>query len=269
VADYAIRGGTEGYERLLLLARDRRDDTLRLLRRAGVGPGLHCLDVGCGGGEVSLDLAEMVSPTGVVVGLDLDEIKLDLARKAASERQLTNVTFTRQNLTDWPLRDRYDIVYSRFVLHHMTEPVGLLRRMWAAVAPGGRLVIEDADFDGNFSYPPNPGATTFTRLYIEMLARRGTDATIGRKLYHLFGVAGIPAPQLSLVTPAHATGEVKRLRLLTFRSTADNMVADGLATQDEVDAALASLAGFIDDPTTVIGGPRIFQVWAARPGETS
>ena len=69
---YLIRGGIAGRERLRVLARVMRPATLALLERAGVTAGLRCLDVGCGGGDVTFDLASLVGITGHVVGVDLD-----------------------------------------------------------------------------------------------------------------------------------------------------------------------------------------------------
>jgi len=77
---YLIRGGIEGRERLRVLARVMRPTTLPLLERAGVRAGMRCLDVGCGGGDVTFDLASLVGITGSAVGVDLDATKIELAR---------------------------------------------------------------------------------------------------------------------------------------------------------------------------------------------
>ena len=79
-----IRGGREGYERLLVLARERWPDTAALFDRAGLAPGMHCVDLGCGGGQVTLEMARLVAPGGSVTGVDMDEVKLDLARRELS-----------------------------------------------------------------------------------------------------------------------------------------------------------------------------------------
>ena len=93
-----IRGGQEGYDRLLLLARDRWPDTAALFERAGLSKGMRCIDLGCGGGEVTLEIAGLVAPGGSVTGVDLDEIKLDLGRRAAAKRGLDNVEFRPLNV---------------------------------------------------------------------------------------------------------------------------------------------------------------------------
>jgi 2-polyprenyl-3-methyl-5-hydroxy-6-metoxy-1,4-benzoquinol methylase len=154
VGRYVIRGGRDGYNRLLLLARASWPDTAVLFSRAGIRPGMRCVDLGCGGGEVTFELAWLVEPGGSVTGVDMDEVKLDLARQAAVERGVSNVEFVARNVNRWDEPDGYDVVYSRFLLQHLSEPVDLLRRMWAAVRSGGLMIVEDADFDGWCCHSP-------------------------------------------------------------------------------------------------------------------
>jgi ubiquinone/menaquinone biosynthesis C-methylase UbiE len=265
VERYAIRGGRAGYDRLALLAEARRDDTRELLELAGVRTGMACLDLGCGGGEVSFDIARLVGPAGRVVGLDMDEVKLDLGRASASASGLANVELRCRNVEDWSEPDSYDLVYSRFLLQHLSRPVELLRQMWSAVRPGGVLVVEDADFDGLFSEPRNDGLEFFARIYPRLLERRGGDAAIGRKLYRHMLDAGIPRPALRLVQRADAVGEVKAMVLSTLEATAEPIVEDRLASGEEVRRAIAGLAAFTSEADTVVSGPRVFQLWRQRP----
>jgi ubiquinone/menaquinone biosynthesis C-methylase UbiE len=261
---YVIRGGQKGYERLLVLARDRWPDTAALLARAGVSPGMRCIDLGCGGGEVTLEIAKLVAPGGHVTGVDMDEIKLDLARRAAAARGLDNVEFHLLNLREWDEPNGYDMVYCRFVLQHLTQPVDLLRRMWAATRQGGLLVVEDADFDGWCCHPPNEGVDFFLSRYSQVLERRGGDHALGRKLYGHFLAAGIPRPQMVLVQSAWTEGEGKTLAWSTLEASADAIVSEGIASQAEVTEALTVLERFTDHPHTLICGPRVFQLWSRQ-----
>ena len=261
---YVIRGGREGYDRLLLLARASWPDTAALFSRAGIGPGMKCVDLGCGGGEVAFELARLVAPGGSVTGVDMDEVKLGLARKAAVERAVSNVEFVAANVNDWDEPGAYDVVYARFLLQHLSEPVDLLRRMWAAVRSGGLMMVEDPDFDGWCCHPPNEGFDFFVRAYAEVIRRRGGDHASGRKLYRYFLDAGIPAPQVALVQSVAISGETKELAWSTLEATSEAILAEGVATPGELAAALASLRQFTDDDTTLIARPRVFQLWAAR-----
>jgi len=73
VERYVIRGGREGYDRLRVLAAARRASTLELFQLAGLLPGMRCADLGCGSGDVTLDLAALAGPAGRVVGIDADQ----------------------------------------------------------------------------------------------------------------------------------------------------------------------------------------------------
>jgi ubiquinone/menaquinone biosynthesis C-methylase UbiE len=261
---YVIRGGREGYERLQLLARAHWQNTSELLDRVGVRPGARCVDLGCGGGEVTFELARLAGEDGQVTGVDADEVKLALGRESAAKRGIANVEFRVANVNDWNEVGAYDLVYCRFLLQHLSRPVDLLERMWAAARSGGAIVVEDADFDGMFCHPPNEGFEFFKRLYPRVLERRGGDAAIGRKLYRYCLEAGIPEPTLRLVQRADAAGEAKTLVLSTLEATADAIVGEQLASAAEVSSAIASLAAFTDDPQTVVGDPRVFQLWCRR-----
>jgi ubiquinone/menaquinone biosynthesis C-methylase UbiE len=267
VERYVIRGGQQGYERLQLLARERWPATAALLGRAGLVPGMRCADLGCGGGQVTLELASLVAPGGSVVGVDMDGVKLDLARQAAQVRGLGNVEFRLLNLSDWHEPGGYDAVYCRFVLQHLSQPGSLLRRMWAGVRPGGVLIAEDADFDGWCCHPANEGFDFFVRSYREVIRRRGGDHATGRKLYDYSLAVGVPGPQVAVVQPVYLRGEGKTLAWSTLEATAAAIISEGLATQDEVTAQLASLAEFTADERALISGPRVFQLWARRPAQ--
>ena len=133
--------------------------------------------------------------------------------------------------------------------------VGLLERTRAAVRAGGALAVEDADFDGLFCDPPNERFAFYAPTDPLVLKRRGGDHAIGRKLYRYFLDADIPAPNLRLAQGIDTSGSTKTLALSTLEATAEAILADGLASEDELRSALSSLEAFAADPTTVIGIP--------------
>lgn len=262
---YVLRGGKAGYDRLLVLAQDRWPDTLALFRRAGVAPGMRCADLGCGGGEVSLELARLVSPGGSVVGFDMDTIKLDLAREAAGKRGIGNVEFQSANANDWKETSAYDVVFSRFLLQHLARPADLIRRMWEAVRPGGLLIVEDADFGGLFCDPPNEAFDFYARVYMETLKAHGGDPVFARKLHRTFRELGIPDPECQLVQGVRGEGGGKSLPRLTLDYVSEAILQARLATPTQIATALEGLAKLEQDPKSTVSSPRIFQVWSRRP----
>jgi len=264
---YVIRGGQLGYERLTVLARSWQPTTSALFDRVQLGPGMRCLDLGCGSGDVTFEMAERVGPDGSVTGVDMDMVKLGLARRAAATQGLLNVEFRQMNVYEFAESDAYDLVYARFVLQHLSRPVDVLRAMWAAVMVGGVLVVEDADFEGSFCDPPHNGFAFWVEAYQRVLERHGGDPLMGRKLHRYFTDAGIPEPSVGVVQNVHRTGEAKMLPHATVEATAEAIVAEGVATAEQLREALEGLAEFGADTHSLCGSPRVFQVWTRRAAQ--
>lgn len=264
MARYIIRGGVEGKRRLEVVARVMWPTTSRVLAEAGLAPGMRCLDLGCGGGDVTLQLATSVGPLGQVIGIDMDETKLDLGQQTAKRLRLGNVQFRRLNVHDWIEESQYDCIYSRFLLTHLADPLRVLRQMLRAVRPGGLVVIEDIDFGGHFCHPPCAGFDAYVRLYRTAAARQGADADIGPKLYGMLLDAGWREVKVNVVQPTFASGEGKQIAVLTLINIADSLLDEKLVTVSELQSAIDDLTRFTDDPRTLVSLPRVFQLWGRR-----
>jgi ubiquinone/menaquinone biosynthesis C-methylase UbiE len=134
---YVIQGGVEGRERLRLLSEVMGLSTRDLLAIIGISPGSICLDVVCGGGDVTFELARAVGSTGRVVGVDLDETKLDIARREAEQGKLLNIVFESRDVTEWKPSELFDVVYARFLLTHLPNPRDVICAMRRSIRPGG------------------------------------------------------------------------------------------------------------------------------------
>jgi SAM-dependent methyltransferase len=111
------------------------------LERLGVGEGWRCVDVGAGGGDVSVALAEMVGRTGRVYAVDNDPRARDeVAKTAAAHTQVLAITQAGEDLL---LPEPVDLAFCRFLLMHVVEPVAVLSRMAKAVRAGGWVVAQE------------------------------------------------------------------------------------------------------------------------------
>lgn len=261
---YAIRGGVEGRERLRVLARVMRPTTLALFDRVGISPEATCLDVGCGGGDVTLDIARVVVPLGKVVGTDIDNKKLELAWADARSQRLTNVEFRTANAEDPLGVAEYDLVYARFLLTHLSDPAACINRMCDALKPGGLLVVEDIHFSGHFSFPESAALRRYVQLYMETVLARGGDPNIGPRLPLLLADAGLRRIGMNVVQPAGFEGEVKLLNPITMENIAEAILTEGLATCEEIDKLVRELYELAYDARTVVSIPRIVQAWGCR-----
>jgi predicted O-methyltransferase YrrM len=266
VSTYAIRGGKEGARRLDLLAKTLASTSEALLAVAGLAPGMTCVDVGCGAGHVSRVMAARVRPGGRVVGLDFDPVKLQTARRECATAGLGNVEFRVIDVTAWREPGSYDLAYGRFIISHLADRPTIIAALCDSLRAGGVLVLEDIDFTGSFCWPPNDGYANYCRLYDAVIRRKGGDANVGGQLHALCLDAGLQDVQVQVIQPAHTGGvPAKSLSLSTLMNITDAVLAEGLATRGELDATITSLEAFTEDPTSLVGCPRIFQVWGRKP----
>ena len=263
---YVIRGGTEGRERLRILSRVMHASSMALLDRLGPRDGLACLDVGCGGGDVTLELAQRVAPHGKAVGVDIDQEKLEIARHEAQQQGVVSVAFQLSDIRETSTVAEFDIVYSRFLLTHLCDPVSIVRALYAQLLPGGRIAVEDIDFSGYFTYPKSEAFGRYHELYCATVSRRGGDPNIGPQLPQLLRRCGFEHVGVSIVQPVGTEGEAKLINPITMENIADAVLADGLATREEIDGVVRELYQFAADPNTVAGMPRVVQSWGRRPG---
>jgi 2-polyprenyl-3-methyl-5-hydroxy-6-metoxy-1,4-benzoquinol methylase len=240
--------------------------TKTLLDEIGVPTGATCVDLGCGGGHVGRYLAELVGPTGRVLGLDFDDVKLAAARDECDPAIHGNVEFRVANVTQWTESQACDLVYGRFILSHLSDRASMVSRCAAALRRQGVLVLEDIDFAGAFCYPTNEAFRRYCEWYCALVLRRGGDAVLGPQLMELCLDAGLEEVQLRMVQPVH-TGQAagKELTLSTLVNIAEAVVAEGLSTMGQVEETVLQLRNFTADPRSIIGLPRIFQVWGRRP----
>lgn len=162
-ARYAIDGGLAGKSRLDVLAEVMWPTSAALLAAAGVPVGARCLDLGCGGGHVSVELAGLVGLTGSVVGVDIDAEIIDLARAAAAVRGLGNLEFRACTADDFG-DELFDLGYARFLLSHVADPQRVVSGLAAVMAPGGKVIVEDVDFTGAFCFPRSEAYTRSVHL---------------------------------------------------------------------------------------------------------
>jgi SAM-dependent methyltransferase len=261
-----IRGGQTGKDRLDVLDLAYRAGTADLLRRRGIPRGARCVEVGCGGGHATRQLAAAAGPPGSVTAFDIDQEILELARHDTRAAGLDNVEFHMADAGRLPVPDAsYDVAYARLLLTHLPDPLNAVQEMVRVVRPSGLVIIEDLDWDGVFCQPPAPAFDRYRRVHAEVHRLRGGDPAIGPKLPGLLRSAGLVGVDLSLAHPAHLHGRAKTLHTLTLAAIADAIRAEELLDDAEISALHADLEALANDPETIVAQPRIYQVWGRRP----
>jgi len=206
--DYVL--GTHDAElvRLGLQHRIWRARALDGWRRAGFTTGQTLLDVGCGPGYASIDLAEIAGPRGRLLAFDKSARFLDALRSASVRQGLTNITAKQLDLDADPLPAKgADGAWVRWVFAFMANPRDLVARIGAALRPGGALVIHEYFDYRTWSFMErSPDFETFVDAVMRSWRTTGGEPNVGRTLpawleQEGFRVASL-RPFIDVITPA-------------------------------------------------------------------
>jgi SAM-dependent methyltransferase len=270
-AEYLLGHDPEELARLEHQAAALAPHTKVILERAGLRPGMRVLDIGTGVGDVAFIAAELVGPSGTVVGIDRSEAALARARERAAERGLDNVEFHQGDLQTWQPIASFDAGIGRLVLLYVDDPAKAVERMASLVRPGGVVAFMEYDMATIESVPALPLIGQIRDWVCEGFARTGHDPRLGIRLGGILDEAGLPdtqsvalrdyLPPSSPVVPAMAAG--------VLRTLLPALEQYGVATADEID--LVTLEARIRDEIQVhrafVTPPALVGAWARVDGE--
>ena len=168
-------------------------------------PGQILLDVGCGPGTITIDLARRVAP-GRVIGVDRAETALAEARAAAADAGVDSVTFQIGDVYALDLPDgSVDVVHAHQVLQHLTDPVAALREMARVCRPGGVIAARDADYAAFTWWPEDPRLDSWLALYRACARDNNAEPDAGRRLLAWAHAAGLADTTASAGVWCYAT----------------------------------------------------------------
>jgi SAM-dependent methyltransferase len=219
-----------------------------------LAPGQSLLDVGCGPGTITVDLARCVAP-GAVLAIDAAPAVVEQARAAVRAAGVDNVTVELGDVYALEADDgTFDVVHAHQVLQHLADPVAALREMRRVRAPDGVVAARDGDYEAFTWYPAVPELDRWLALYRAVARRNGGEPDAGRHLVAWARATGFSDVRASASAWCFATPEDRDwwagswAERITSSSLADHAVEFGLATTTELaDIAEAWLAWAADD----------------------
>jgi len=206
-----------------------------------IKPTFKIIDVGCGPGSITADLAELV-PQGHVTGVDAVSSVLTQARENAASRGLTNIEFQHLDANSLPFADNtFDVVFCHQVLQHVGSPVSVLSEMRRVAKIDGFVAAREADYSAFAWYPEPPLIDQWRTLYIAVARANGGEPNAGRYLHVWARKAGFKPEEIEATWDcwrysgerAKQFSESHGGRILqpSFLNTA---LREDLATEDEV-----------------------------------
>lgn len=245
--EYVLGTGADELARLALQNRIWSDTTVAAWRRAALRLGQRALDVGCGPGYASFDLANLVSPTGAVVGVDESRAFVDDANEMARARRVSHFEARVgdvQRLED-VLRpaERFDFAYARWVLCFVADPDAVVAGVAAALTPGARFVVHDYfNYETMTMAPRRRSHDLAVAATSRAWRAAGGDPDVGGRLPAMFEAHGLQLDEVRAHVRIARGGESMFAWPDTWwRTFAPKLVAMGELAQADCDELITDL----------------------------
>jgi SAM-dependent methyltransferase len=238
--------------------------TFRHLETIGIAEGMRCLEVGGGTGSVGRFMAERVGSSGHVLVTDLD---VRLVRGCDGP----NIEVRVHDISSDPLEaSAYDVIHARMVLEHLPSRLDVLHELFAALRPGGRLLVEDVDCHDLFSVPqfvflePEHLAAwlqAMSPVFVKALGATDFDGDFGRELPRHLAAAGFDDVDADYRIPFIRGGTpAADYVALSLVQLAPAFIASGMSEDD-----IGTFTQALGEPDTMLTWLTMVSAWARRP----
>lgn len=260
---YAIATGERDKQRLTILNEVYNPFSLAFFRECNIPQGARLLELGCGVGLMSQELASFVGKTGEVLATDFSEEQINLARSLLPAQGNQNVRF--QTLSAFEvdsLDQKFDVVYARFLFLHLKDHRTVVQKIKSVLKPGGKLIIEDSTGNETMkSIPDTEGMAILRRVDELQFEIQKTDHKYFSSLPQLLEEEGFVISALQHAQPK-LTSERERSMITCISSLKDTVLTDFKIPPEEYDRMFRAIQELVQDTSVQIQYYELGQVCA-------
>jgi SAM-dependent methyltransferase len=255
-------------ERLNRQGRVLAPATRTILEAAGVRAGMRVLDLGSGVGDMAFAAADLVGPSGEVVGIDRSSEPVAKANLRARQHGPANVRFLVGDIHDPAPDGPYDVIVGRLVLMYVPDPAAVIRTQATLLRPGGAVVPIEFDLYSGRSIPSTPLVSQALGWVSETFKRTGINPALGPRLWTIQEEAGLKPVGMIGVQPHFGPDDPDGPAILAgiVRTLVPLMERSGVATVADVgpDTLEQRLSHELVASASVFAHPILMSAWATK-----
>jgi ubiquinone/menaquinone biosynthesis C-methylase UbiE len=254
-------------KRLQQQAEELAEESGQLFDQIGLTEGSRVVEIGCGPQGCLELLSSRVGPKGSVIGVELNDHAVQLAREFLSARRIDNAEVRQGNAAETGLpRESFDLATARLVLVNIPEPEKIISEMAALVRPGGVVALHEADWIAHVCDPPLPAWDRLRQVLDNYAEAKGMDLYVGRRIARLLRNAGMVEVQVNPLIHIYGPDHTRRTIFLQFvNNLRDRIVAEGLISQGEFAESIASVERHLGEPETLVVSHLFIHAWGRKP----
>ncbi len=239
----------------------------KIWERAGIRAGQTVLDIGCGPGYTSLDLAGLVGPQGRVVAIDVSGRFIEHLKQRQRANGDTTIDARVGDVQQLDLdEESVDAAYQRWVVCFVKDPEAVIRGVARALRPGAAFAIQDyVNYEGVLVGPRSDAFQRFMRVVAETWNGQGGDTTIGLRLPTLLAKYGLVPVEISpLQRVARPGSQLWNWPTIFIETYAPKLVEEGRLTASEHEALIRDWSARTDDPSAFFCTPPMVEIIAVK-----
>ncbi len=262
--NYIINGGKQGSDRLKKLADATWENTRFYTLKAGLKKDLSVLDIGCGNGIITQYIQKIVGRLYETWAFDFDPKIIEIAKKLNERNDSINFFEFDISLNDLYLENKFDFIFCRYFLTHISNPDTVLVKLKKMLKPGGTLFLEDIDFKGHFCYPKNDAFDKYIKLYQDLCIIKQGNPYIGQQLFSMMKKNMFRDVKFFTTNDSFNIGPGKETALITFKAIYPLLLQNNLIDKKNGDKLITQLSEFTKQENSIISLPRIFHCYGVK-----
>lgn len=269
--EYVLGTDRDELERLGIQHRIWSDAAVQAWKRAAILPGDRVLDLGCGPGHATFDLAQMVGDRGAVVGADVSQRFISNLNEQAKLRhlpQVSGVIVDAENLQKTLSSQSFDAAYTRWLLCWLKSPEKAIEGVFQALKPGGRFIIHDYFNWKSFSIGPRSAAVEkMVEAAVKSFEDRDGDVDVAAKIPSILKKVGFEIYSTDVhLRVARGGGKDGTIAwpLTWWRTYGPKLVQMGYLSKEDCNDALTDMTSVETSDERFFVCPPVFEFIAVR-----
>jgi ubiquinone/menaquinone biosynthesis C-methylase UbiE len=267
--DYLLGTSDKELERLGFQHQVWQGVTDSLWRKAGFSFGQDLVDLGCGPGFATLELARLVGHSGSVQAIDASERFVNHLNHQVSAAGLANVTTRVADVHDLDLPDESaDGIFARWLMCFVLDPAKVCAEIARALRPGGVFAVWDYfNYSAVKVLPVRSGITKLFECYYESTSSHGGSYDIGEELPRMLIGAGLELSSIEPICRIGRPGSTLWRWVSSFHdSYLPKLIEQGLMSVEEAETFRSDWSEASKDPSTYFFAPPMVGIVARKPG---
>ncbi len=250
-SNYFLSTNDQARERLTLQHQLYVKSSVNLLHEAGIRPGMKGLEIGCGAGDMTRELARLLAGEGSLLATDYSEEQVAYVEKNTCDFE--NIRYKVWDVNQLSeLNETFDFIYCRMVLHHLVDASAAMLQMKKCLNPGGVILCEEPSlFDSVICYPESQALRQFVHYVQNSFIRNAKDYKIAYKMEQEFKALGLNILHHGLFEPLLTTADEKMIYAMALNDISNQLIASNSADREDINALSKKLIELAKSDTSL------------------